>query len=330
MGVTLFEHNRAAYESALSLMKRKRKAAVIHPTGTGKSFLAFQLCADDPDKTVCWLSPSEYIYRTQMENWKRAGGSEIRNVRFFTYARMMLMQEEELEEIQPDYIVLDEFHRCGAKMWGQGVQRLLRQYPYAPLLGLSATNIRYLDGRRDMASELFDGCVASELTLGEAIVRGILNPPKYVLSVYAFQKDLERYEAKIRTARRTVPEDARKALEALRRALELADGMDEMFQKYMPDAHGKYIVFCANYSHMQEMVEKVPEWFCLVDPAPHVYTMYSKEPETDRSFAEFKEDCSSHLKLLFSIDMLNEGIHVEDISGVILLRPTVSPIIYKQ
>lgn len=28
--------------------------------------------------------------------------------------------------------------------------------------------------------------------------------------------------------------------------------------------------------------------------------------------------------------MLNEGVHVDDINGVILLRPTVSPIIYKQ
>lgn len=36
------------------------------------------------------------------------------------------------------------------------------------------------------------------------------------------------------------------------------------------------------------------------------------------------------MKLLFTIDMLNEGIHVKDVSGVILFRPTVSPIIYKQ
>ena len=34
--------------------------------------------------------------------------------------------------------------------------------------------------------------VASEMTLGEAIVRGILNPPKYVLYVFSYQKDLEK------------------------------------------------------------------------------------------------------------------------------------------
>ena len=41
-------------------------------------------------------------------------------------------------------------------------------------------------------------------------------------------------------------------------------------------------------------------------------------------------DKSDHLKLLFCIDMLNEGVHVEGIDGVILLRPTISPILYLQ
>ena len=143
MGVILFEHNRVAYEAALALMKRKKKAAVIHPTGTGKSFLAFQLCGDHPDQTVCWLSPSEYIYHTQKENWRRAGGCETDNVLFYTYARLMLMNEEELKEIQPDYIVLDEFHRCGAKMWGQGVQRLLEQKQLPTANGYARSH-RYL------------------------------------------------------------------------------------------------------------------------------------------------------------------------------------------
>lgn len=331
MGITLFEHNRAAYEASLALMEKAGKAAVIHPTGTGKSFIAFCLCAEHPGQTVCWLSPSEYIFRTQKENWEAAGGSLYGNIRFFTYARLALMDREELSGIRPDYIVLDEFHRLGAQMWGQGVNSLLELYPEASVLGLSATNIRYLDHRRDMAEELFDGNIASELSVGEAIVRGILHPPKYVLSVYSCQKDLERYEARIRSAKnRAVQAEAGACLEALRRALEKADGVDEMFRKHMPDKTGKYIVFCAGFEHMQEMKKKVPEWFGTLDEAPHIYSVYSEDAETDRIFADFKADDSEHLKLLFCIDMLNEGIHVEDVSGVILLRPTVSPIVYKQ
>ena len=97
----------------------------------------------------------------------------------------MLMTDEEIAELAPAYIILDEFHRAGAESWGRGVQRLLARFAEISVLGLSATSIRYLDNRRDMADELFDGNVASEMTLGEAVVRGILTPPTYVISMYS-------------------------------------------------------------------------------------------------------------------------------------------------
>ena len=222
----LFEHNRKAYKSAVSMMEKTGRAAIIHPTGTGKSFIAFQLCADNPDKTVCWLSPSAYIFGTQKEKWFLAGGEELKNIRFFTYAGLMRMGEEELLGIEPSYIVLDEFHRCGAACWGDGVARLRKHYPKAFLLGLSATGVRYLDNRRDMALELFGGNIAGEISLGGAIAKGILPTPKYVLSVYSWQKELERYSARVRRTRnRAVHEAAEKEFEALRRALLKADGL---------------------------------------------------------------------------------------------------------
>lgn len=331
MGITLFEHNRIAYEAAVRMLEEKGKAAVIHPTGTGKSFIAFHLCEEHPESRVCFLSPSEYIYKTQQENWIAAGGELPRNITFYTYAKLLFMKEAELAEIQPDFIVLDEFHRCGARMWGQGVTALLEAYPQVPVLGLSATNVRYLDNQRDMAKELFDGNVASELSIGAAIVRGILNPPKYVLSLYSYQKELERYEEKVRSVKsKAVQNEAGAQLEALRRAIAQADGVDEVFRKHLPEKHGKYLLFCTNYEHMQEMQAKVPEWFGFADEEPHVYTVYSEDSEADKTFAAFKADNSEHLKLLFCIDMLNEGIHVEDVNGVVLLRPTVSPTVYKQ
>ena len=258
-GIKLFEHNETAYISAIQMLTETGKAAVIHPTGTGKSFIAFKLCYDNADKKICWLSPGEYIFKTQCENLAAAGSAVPRNIAFFTYAKLMLMTDAELEEIKPDYIILDEFHRCGAEMWGQGVKRLLNLYSDTPILGLTATNIRYLDNRRDMA-----------------------------------------------------------------------DGLDKVFAKHMPKSGGKYIVFCASFDHMNEMADKVKEWFAKVDTEPHIYKAYSNDPAASKAFSAFKADVSKHLKLLYSIDMLNEGINVDDIDGVILLRPTVSPIIYKQ
>ena len=134
MSIELYEHNQTAYRAALDMLNTRGKAAVIHPTGTGKSFIGFKLCEDVPEKIVCWLSPSEYIFRTQVENLTANIGKDARNlenVRFYTYAKLMSMTEEELQEICPDYIVLDEFHRCGAKVWGQGVENLLSMYPNA-------------------------------------------------------------------------------------------------------------------------------------------------------------------------------------------------------
>lgn len=331
MAISLFAHNEEAYREAVTMLAQTGKAAVIHPTGTGKSFIGFKLCEDHPESRICWLAPSEYIFRTQLENLAATGGELPKNITFYTYARLTLMEPEEFAAICPDYLILDEFHRCGAQMWGQGVQTLLAIYPAVLVLGLSATNIRYLDNQRDMAQELFDGHIASEMTLGEAIVRGILSPPTYILSVYSYQKDLEKYRGRLRRAKNSAARDqGEKYLETLRRTLEQAEGLDQIFYRHMKDRHGKYLVFCANAEHMREMMAKVPEWFGKVDPAPHVYSAYSNDPETDRAFAAFKADQSRHLKLLFSIDMLNEGIHVEDVSGVVLLRPTVSPIIYKQ
>ena len=332
MPMHLFEHNQTAYNAAVRMLSERGKAAVIHPTGTGKSFIGFKLCEDNPDKIVCWLSPSRYIYQTQLENLSETSdGYQPENVKFYTYAKLMNVSEAEIDEIKPDYIILDEFHRCGAELWGAGVDAVLKAYPDVPVLGLSATAIRYLDNQRDMTDELFDGNVASEMTLGEAIVRGILNPPKYVLTVYSYQKELERYETKIAGVKsKATRDEAAKYLEALRRTLEKADGLDKIFEKHIENKSGKYIVFCSSLEAMNAAAAEAKKWFAKIDKASHIYKAYSNDPETSKAFADFKADKSEHLKLLYCIDMLNEGIHVEDISGVILLRPTVSPIIYKQ
>ena len=50
--IKLFEHNRIAYNAAVAMLKDTGKAAIIHPTGTGKSFIGFKLCEDNPQKTV--------------------------------------------------------------------------------------------------------------------------------------------------------------------------------------------------------------------------------------------------------------------------------------
>ena len=56
MAIELFDHNREAYESAVAMLAETGKACVIHPTGTGKSFIGFKFCEDNPNKKVLWLA----------------------------------------------------------------------------------------------------------------------------------------------------------------------------------------------------------------------------------------------------------------------------------
>lgn len=326
MSIHLFEHNQKAYEAVTEMLEKDGMAAVIHPTGTGKSMIAFKLVEEHPLNHFLWLSPSEYIYQTQVENLNM----KFPNIQFMSYSRLM-KNEDCIETLHPDYIILDEFHRCGAREWGKSIKKLLDTYPDARRLGLSATNIRYLDNQRNMAGEIFNGKIASEMTLGEAIVREILPEPKYVIAMYSYRKELDQLKKRIQTlSNQGLVAENQKLLEQLRRALEQADGLEQVFQKHMEKKEGKYIVFCSDKEHMDEMKEQVPVWFGQVDSRPHIYTAFYNDTATEKEFAAFKKDDSGHLKLLFCIDMLNEGVHVDDVDGVILLRPTVSPIIYLQ
>ena len=326
----LYEHNRTAYEAVKPMLETRRRAAVIHPTGTGKSFLAFQLIEDHPNARFLWLSPNDYIF----ENQRRSANRSFPNVEFMTYTKLLRLSEEALGELWPEYIILDEFHRCGAYCWGVGVERLLDWYPKAKILGLSATPIRYLDNCRNMAEELFtvEGqlCVASEMTLGEAIARGILPAPRYVTTVFQYQNELRRYQKRIDTLLpQGMKEPSQRYLDALRRALSRADGLEQVFARYLKKGE-KYILFCADWAHLQEIKGNIPNWFRDVDSEPQCYCLYAGKPETEAEYGEFLADQSDHLKLLLCINRLNEGVHVPDVSGVILFRPTSSPILYKQ
>ena len=332
VGIQLFAHNAKAYSLLTRRLQVANRAAIIHPTGTGKSYIAFKLIEDNPHKNFLWLSPSDYIFRTQKENLHRSNPElNLNHVRFATYAKLTYLLPEDLALIEADYIILDEFHRCGALQWGEAVEHLLNAHPCAKVVGLSATHVRYLDNQRDMAEELFGGNIASEMTLGEAIVRGILPAPQYVTTLFRYQKELERYQKRVDNLRSPGIQDFnQKYLDALRRALEQADGLDTVFARYMTEKSGRYILFCSDAQHMREMMALSDRWFKAVNLQMHCYSAYSDDPATDRAFAAFQADNSPALKLLFCIDMLNEGVHMRDVAGVILLRPTISPIVYKQ
>ncbi len=333
MSIELFEHNRQTYNNMVPMFENENRVGVVQPTGTGKSFLILKLIEDNPDMRTAVLSPSTEIF-TQLREY--AAEAEMPalpdSVDMITYQTLFHMTDDEIQSITADYIVLDEFHRVGAEQWGPAVLKLLDTNCQAKVLGASATPVRYLDNTRDMALELFDRNLAVEMTLGEAVRRGILPTPKYVPVWYDVDGKMARYEEDVSNV--ADPKE-RKALAdklaQMRRQLENAYGAEEVFEKYMPHDHGKYIVFCRDRQHLKEMQQTVPQWLREINSNVRSYVSISAQEDKDVQLQEFKVDNGEDaVKLLFTIDRLNEGVHVKGIDGVIMLRPTVSPIIYLQ
>lgn len=97
-----------------------------------------------------------------------------------------------------DVIILDEYHRCGSQKSGQKVQELLQiikeKYPNKKVIGTTATEIRYLDNEKNMNDILFDGVCASELSLSDSILQGLLPAPKYITTNKEMLNDLSNTE----------------------------------------------------------------------------------------------------------------------------------------
>lgn len=335
MGVELFKHNAIAYNKVTKMFETENRVCVVHPTGCGKSFISLKWLEENKDKRAIFLAPTVSILRQITKHIESCGMSmkDFPFLKRYTYSKLSKMSTEEFSKLNVDMIVLDEFHRCGASEWSKGIANLINNNNKAKVLGFSATPIRYLDEHRDMAEELFHGNVASEITLEEAMVNDILPIPTYINAVYSFKDDIEHMQERINKEKRETERlQAQQYLDDAKKVLEKADGLPEIFQKHIKNKMGKYIVFCRDKEHMQRMMEESKTWFQNVNEQIDTYSMASFIPKSEnlKVFEEFYHSDNEHLKLLFSIDMLNEGIHVPNIDGVIMLRPTKSPIIFKQ
>ena len=344
----LQQHQQEAYKSVQKAYEIKDKASVVIPTGCGKSFIALQLMADNKDKRILFMAPTNAI-KMQMYNYiaKYIVGEEpssnrparmiadeyFPNLKIMLYPSLLRVTDEQMEKLNADIIVMDELHRTGADKWGEKINTLLEQNPNAKILGLTATPDRMDD--KNVIDDLFEGNIDYELTLVDALRDGIVKAPTYVKCDYALGEYLDGIRTAISNCN---DEQTKKELQdkydKMRRIVDQADGIPELFAKNIKKKDGKYIIFCKDKAHMDELIDKAKEWFGSIDDNPEIYSVFSGEGYTEKdnrkNIENFENSKSDHLKLLFSIEMLNEGLHVEDISGVIMARPTDSRIIYLQ
>lgn len=340
----LQQHQQEAYTAITNAYKIRNKASVVIPTGCGKSFISLQLMIDNKDKNILFMAPTNAI-KDQMYRYiageeptterpaKMIAEEQFPNLRIILYPSLLRMKNEIMENLNPDIIIMDELHRTGADKWGEKIDDLINMNPNAKILGLTATPDRMDD--KNIVDDLFCGNVDYELTLVDAIQKGIVQAPNYVKCDYSLRDSLESIKTAIeQCSNPQTKKELQERYDKMRRIVEHAEGIPALFAKNMTKKDGKYIVFCKDKQHMDELIESSKEWFANIDTNPEIYSVYSGEGYSEKvnknTIKSFEASKSKHLKLLFSVDMLNEGLHVEDISGVIMLRPTDSRIIYLQ
>ena len=297
------------------------KTCVIHPTGTGKSYLI--AAVSESYKKVLILAPNIFVLGQveSVTNWHPT-------IDYMTYAYLNSRGSDK----QYDLIVLDEFHRAGATEWGEAVKTLLSQQ-HGKVFGTTATPIRYLDEGRNMAEEIFDGNIASQMSIGEAWNRNILPIPTYVTGLFDFKNTAEEVCERIKAAKRINDKDERlRQLAQFELDWERSDGMPQVIRKHISRDTKRVIVFCNSVKHLNTMKPTIAEWFKQAGLA--VADIYSICHETDSENTDqmeaFEQDTNDGVKIMLAVNMLNEGVHIPRVDAVIMLRTTASRIIDMQ
>lgn len=328
--IDLYAHNKATYREIINKYNSGiNRCCAVQATGTGKSFLIGKLCAYFKGHKKLILSPSTYINNQFINNfnWIKE------NTTFFTYSKFSILVREdynEIERLKPQVIILDEYHRLGSKKWGAAVNKLLELYPNAFVFGTSATDIRYLDNARNMSDELFFGNRVSDIGLSKAITLGILPMPKYISAIFDISSDfkLDEISKTLNVSeglKRTDYTKAKALIKELSSSLQNLNGKGEILKKYITKERN-FIVFCDNVGHLEYLKQSLPQEFKKeFNINVNVYEMHSKNKNSKSNYKMFVNNMdNSEFNLLFTVDMLNEGVHIEGIDGAIMVRRTSS------
>ncbi|MBO4726458.1 MAG: DEAD/DEAH box helicase family protein, partial [Clostridia bacterium] len=109
----LYQHNKEAYDKIQTMFQREDRVAIIHATGTGKSFISLQWLYDNRDKKCLFLAPT-YEILDQLERHMHSQNLSIKdfpNLECMIYDNLASLSKQALANLRVDNIVLDEFHR---------------------------------------------------------------------------------------------------------------------------------------------------------------------------------------------------------------------------
>ena len=333
MSMTLNPVNEAAFQKAVQSLETLNRAAVFHPTGTGKSCIAWKVVEAHPQTTFFWLvAGAQRLALRQAELTRYNGGTLPGNVRFCDCEKLAAATPEQwvrLGEQKPGCIVLDCYHELSAVCWAQSVQKLLRMCPQAKVLGLGVPNGAPVCAA---AQELFADCIVSHMTVAEAMATGTMPVPSaYAALLWPQEEELATLRARIKNL--CMPKgdtSLRVQYEELSWSLRQVENLTVLLPRLLSDTSGHYLVLFESAAYQEKLGAELEQLLRTVDPAVRFYAADHACFADSAAVETFLSDTAPGPKVLLCVNAPGVQQPLEGLAGVILVRQSSLMSTFKQ
>lgn len=333
MSMTLNPVNEAAFQKAVQSLETLNRAAVFHPTGTGKSCIAWKVVEAHPQTTFFWLvAGAQRLALRQAELTRYNGGTLPGNVRFCDCEKLAAATPEQwvrLGEQKPGCIVLDCYHELSAVCWAQSVQKLLRMCPQAKVLGLGVPNGAPVCAA---AQELFADCIVSHMTVAEAMAAGTMPVPSaYAALLWPQEEELATLRARIKNL--CMPKgdtSLRVQYEELSWSLRQVENLTVLLPRLLSDTSGHYLVLFESATYQEKLGAELEQLLRTVDPAVRFYAADHACFADSAAVETFLSDTAPGPKVLLCVNAPGVQQPLEGLAGVILVRQSSLMSTFKQ
>lgn len=333
MSMTLNPVNEAAFQKAVQSLETLNRAAVFHPTGTGKSCIAWKVVEAHPQTTFFWLvAGAQRLALRQAELTRYNGGTLPGNVRFCDCEKLAAATPEQwvrLGEQKPGCIVLDCYHELSAVCWAQSVQKLLRMCPQAKVLGLGVPNGAPICAA---AQELFADCIVSHMTVAEAMAAGTMPVPSaYAALLWPQEEELATLRARIKNL--CMPKgdtSLRVQYEELSWSLRQVENLTVLLPRLLSDTSGHYLVLFESAAYQEKLGTELEQLLRTVDPAVRFYAADHACFADSAAVETFLSDTAPGPKVLLCVNAPGVQQPLEGLAGVILVRQSSLMSTFKQ
>lgn len=333
MSMTLNPVNEAAFQKAVQSLETLNRAAVFHPTGTGKSCIAWKVVEAHPQTTFFWLvAGAQRLALRQAELTRYNGGTLPGNVRFCDCEKLAAATPEQwvrLGEQKPGCIVLDCYHELSAVCWAQSVQKLLRMCPQAKVLGLGVPNGAPVCAA---AQELFADCIVSHMTVAEAMAAGTMPVPSaYAALLWPQEEELATLRARIKNL--CMPKgdtSLRVQYEELSWSLRQVENLTVLLPRLLSDTSGHYLVLFESAAYQEKLGTELEKLLRTVDPAVRFYAADHACFADSAAVETFLSDTAPGPKVLLCVNAPGVQQPLEGLAGVILVRQSSLMSTFKQ